>query len=59
MDKQKEQVYLGDGVYASFDGLHVVLETYGDIIYLDDCVLNALILYAQRVGLLKESDDGT
>ena len=42
--------YLGDGVYASWDGMHVVLTTENaigarNIIYLDDQVIAALERY--------------
>ena len=54
---EQEKVYLGDGVYASFDGMHVILRTYDGItwgapIALDRHVLAALVLYARRIGLL-------
>ena len=42
--------YLGDGVYASFDGYHVILTTENGIdstntIYLDDTVIEAFKSY--------------
>lgn len=43
--------YLGDGVYASFDGFHVIL-TIGpsdNPIFLDQDVLRALMDYGERV----------
>lgn len=44
--------YLGDAVYASFDGWQIQLRT-GDgnnqVIYLEPSVLNALFEYARRV----------
>ena len=49
MDKQKAE-YLGDGVYAEFDGYHVILKT-GDplsgfnTIYLEDTVALGVIKY--------------
>ena len=41
------KTYLGDGLYASFDGFHVVLTAENGIsvsntVYLDDHVLDAL-----------------
>lgn len=58
MEKKKE--YLGDGVYAEFDGYHIVLKANDpkfptDIIYLDEHVLRALVSFAER---LKEENSG-
>jgi len=45
--------YLGDGVYADYDGFHVVIFTTTDMkrvddeIYLEDTVASALIRYIQ------------
>ena len=49
-----EKVYLGDGVYADFDGYHIVLTTEDGIettntIYLEAAVLNALNRYRKAV----------
>lgn len=46
------KTYLGDGVYAEFDGYHVVLTTENAIsatntIYLDDVVLKQFLLYLE------------
>ena len=43
--------YLGDGVYANFDGYHVVLTTgpSNNPIYLDQAVWQALVDYGERV----------
>ena len=45
--------YLGDGVYASYDGYHVVLDLRGQDdftrIALEPAVLRALIEYADKV----------
>ena len=43
--------YIGDGVFASFDGYHVVLKTGNpnnpdDTIHLDDKTMAALMVYA-------------
>lgn len=51
--------YLGDGVYASYDGYHIVLTAEDGVvatntIYLEPSVLAALIAYSKR-GV---SDDG-
>jgi hypothetical protein len=60
-------VYLGDSVYADFDGYHIVLTTqngYGptNTIYLEPSVhdaLNqyALNLYANRIGDRKQAGE--
>jgi hypothetical protein len=48
-----EDDYLGDGVYASFDGWHIVLDLRGQDtvtkISLEPNVLNSLIRYRSRV----------
>lgn len=47
-----EETYLGDAVYASFDGWHIVLRT-GDgnnqIIYLEPSVYAALLRYVETL----------
>lgn len=45
-----EQTYLGDGVYANFDGYHVVLTTgpSNNPIFLDQAVWQALVDYGKR-----------
>jgi hypothetical protein len=53
-----EKVYLGDGVYAFYDGFHIYLYTnegYGpkNLIALEDAVLQALIDYARKIGWMK------
>lgn len=51
--------YIGDGVYASFDGYHIVLDTGNDIVYLKDLVYAALVEYARRLGwVVRMPDDG-
>jgi len=53
MDDKKykmKKIYLGDGVYANFDGYHVVLTTENGIeitntIYLDPDALSSLLEY--------------
>jgi hypothetical protein len=46
------KVYLGDGVYASWDGYHIVLTTENiettNTIYLDSFVIKALIEYYRK-----------
>lgn len=49
-----EKVYIGDSVYAVFDGYHIILTTengYGpsNTIALEDTVFNSLLKYAERV----------
>jgi hypothetical protein len=48
----ENETYLGDAVYASFDGYHIVLRT-GDgnnqTIYLDPSVYEALVRYAKNL----------
>jgi hypothetical protein len=53
-----KEVYLGDGLYASFDGYQIKLRAPRDSIgdhevYLDRYTLNAFIEYAQTMGALK------
>jgi len=54
-----EETYLGDAVYASFDGYQIWLRT-GDgnnnRIALEPSVMRALVDYAQKIAL-KEWDD--
>jgi hypothetical protein len=50
------KVYLGDGVYADFDGFNLVLTTENGIsvqntIYLEPQVFNHLLLYVDRLRL--------
>ena len=51
----REEHYIGDAVYASFDGWQIKLRT-GDgndqVVYLDPSVMRQLVEYAKRVGLL-------
>jgi hypothetical protein len=53
-------IYLGDGVYASFDGYHVVLTANiptTDTIYLDSHVAEALVKYINELRKKAISDD--
>jgi hypothetical protein len=48
----RKKIYLGDSVYASFDGYHIVLTTENgrgptNTIALEDLVFNSLILFAE------------
>lgn len=50
--------YLGDGLYAEFDGYQLKLAASNgmldhDTVYLEPSVLRALIDYAKRIGMLK------
>ena len=54
------KLYIGDGVYVSFDGYQILLETERhdqepgiDRIYLDIHTMNALASYAKKIGMLK------
>jgi len=53
-----EDDYLGDGVHASFDGYHIVLDLRGQDnttrIALDPDVLNTLDRYRERVRAVLE-----
>jgi len=54
MDKENFKIYLGDSVYADFDGYHIILTTdngFGatNTIALDPDVYNALINYKTRL----------
>lgn len=48
-----EETYLGDGVYASFDGYQICLraprEHGDDKVYLEPSLFHALLLFSQRV----------
>ena len=56
----ERKMYLGDGLYASFDGYHVVLSAEDGIsvsneVYLESSVARAAIKYMEKVfGLKKE-----
>ena len=51
--KAGDVFYIGDGVYASFDGYSIVLETQRtdgcDKIYLEPSVCDELLSYIKRV----------
>lgn len=57
--------YLGDGVYADFDGFHIVLTANdGDsdnTIYLDETVMSGLLRYIDylKEQIVKQEDQGT
>lgn len=49
-DGETHRIYLGDGVYASFDGYQIWLRTLeGNSIALEPSVYHALIDYAERL----------
>lgn len=53
--------YLGDGVYASFDGYHIWLDLRGQDsttrIALEPAVMEALILYHRKLMRLQREGD--
>ncbi len=53
MSEKNHKEYLGDGVYADWDGYHVVLTTASEtnnVIYLEDAVIQALNKYVERLS---------
>jgi hypothetical protein len=54
MTKIIDDVYLGDGVYASFDGYHIVLDLRGQDnhtrIALEPIVMEALVNYRDAIN---------
>lgn len=57
-----EDDYMGDGVYASYDGYHVILDLRGQDhttrIALEPAVLVALDRYRARIRLAQEDQNG-
>lgn len=56
-DGLKAEQYLGDGVYAGFDGYQIVLKANShvvptDVVYLEPGVMAQLVQYAQDRGVL-------
>jgi hypothetical protein len=54
-----KNMYLGDGLYADFDGFHILLKANSpanptDTVYLEPAVFAALMGYAKRIGWVKE-----
>lgn len=54
MRKNNNKIYLGDSVYASFDGYHIILTTENgykpsNTIALEPEVLDALYLYVENL----------
>jgi hypothetical protein len=56
-----EPAYLGDAVYASFDGYHVELRVHDDrnppAVFLDDVVCEALKQYMERAAIITSADN--
>ena len=54
-----QRAYIGDGVYAGYDGYHIVLSTDRDgkseTIYLDNEVYRNLVAYHDRLAVLLKS----
>jgi hypothetical protein len=58
MTKDEKQVYLGDGVYAYFDGFQIWLETLeGNRIAIEPSVMEALAKYAHLVFVERDGRD--
>ena len=57
--QEADATYLGDGVYASFDGYHIILDLRGQDsftrIAMEPAVLEALDLYRSRLSGKKEN----
>ena len=56
MDADNPKAYLGDGVYAEYRRGHIWIHTsngmeHGPEIALDDRTIDALIMFAKRMGL--------
>ena len=54
-----EKRYLGDGVYAEYDGFHIVLKTGNpevpnDTIFLEDSVFYALLDFAKKIEWMEK-----
>jgi hypothetical protein len=52
--EQNEMTYLGDGVYAKFDGYQIVLhvndkDNPSDVVYLEYNVFKSLVGYGNRI----------
>lgn len=57
MSENKNETYLGDGVYAEYDGFHVTLKGNAyfqdNVIYLDANALSEFLRYLERVKGVK------
>lgn len=60
MARLTERVYLGDGLFASYDGWQIKLAanngiTDHDVVFLDPSVISAFIAYKERLdNIMKE-----
>jgi hypothetical protein len=45
----REPIYLGDGVYASFDGYMITLTAGSNVVHLEPDVMHQLGRYAKKV----------
>lgn len=54
-------MYIGDGVYASYDGYQICLATDRgkglEKIYLEPAVLISLLNFAMQVGMIERGDE--
>lgn len=61
--RRDNEIYLGDGVYASFDGWQICLRaprSHGDdFVFLEPDVMRALVSFAQKSRQISEVDNGT
>jgi len=59
-ENENEQ-FLGDGLYASYDGFYITLRAPRDggdhYVRLDDSVFLAFLAFAQQLGWLEASED--
>jgi hypothetical protein len=46
-----EEFYLGDGLYVSFDGYHIVLRAEGNKVFLEPAVWYELLAWVKRLEL--------
>jgi hypothetical protein len=63
MPEEQGEHYIGDGCYASYDGWQICLraprENGDHVVYLEPFLLNNLITYARRVGMLPMPTPGS
>lgn len=58
----KDKSYLGDSVYAGYDGYHLVLTTENgsgpsNTIYLDPIVFANMTVFAVKIGFMKAKEE--
>jgi hypothetical protein len=54
-----DSIYLGDGVYAHFDGHHIVLAVNhheNEVVFLERAVMAALVRFADQCFKRKQED---